>query len=376
MKRYGVSAGGPRLGGGTNDLHVMGEALVAKFVGQEDAIISSMGFATNSTFIPALVGKGCLVISDELNHASIRTGVRFSGASVRMFKHNDMHALENLLREVISQGQPKTHRPWKKILVIVEGLFSMEGTLVDLPAVVELKKKYKVCSPSCPHFTPADYIGQFYLFVDEAHSIGAVGPHGRGVCDYFNINPRDIDILMGTFTKSFGAAGGYVSGSRQLMSILRLRGFSGSYAEAMTPPVLTQVIASMGSIMGITPSQDTPGKGSLTLNPSNSSSTLKASDVLGEIVHPGPAPASLLPSWMDLPPHLRDGTEGRSRLRRLSFNARYFARALKKLGFITYGHPSSPVIPLLVFNPGKLPMFSRLMRLVYINSPDYKQPVI
>ena len=144
LKRYGVSAGGPRLEGGTNDLHVLGEALVARFVGHEDAIISSMGFATNSTFIPALVGKGCLVISDELNHASIRTGVRFSGASVRMFKHNDMHSLENLLREVISQGQPKTHRPWKKILVIVEGLFSMEGTLVDLPAIVQLKKKYKV----------------------------------------------------------------------------------------------------------------------------------------------------------------------------------------------------------------------------------------
>jgi serine palmitoyltransferase len=110
----------------------------------EDALISSMGFATNSTFIPALVGKGCLVISDELNHSSIRIGVRFSGASVRMFKHNDMVSLEMLLREVISQGQPKTHRPWKKILIIVEGLYSMEGTLVDLPAIVQLKKKYKV----------------------------------------------------------------------------------------------------------------------------------------------------------------------------------------------------------------------------------------
>ena len=180
---------------------------------------------------------------------------------------------------------------------------------------------------------------------------------------------------MGTFTKSFGAAGGYVSGSRQLMSILRLRGFSGSYAEAMTPPVLTQVIASMGSIMGIAPSQDTPGKGCLALSPSNSSSTLRASDLLGETPHPGPAPAYLFPLWMDLPPHLRDGTEGRSRLRRLSFNARYFARALQKLGFITYGHPSSPVVPLLIFNPGKLPMFSRLMRSVYFKSLDYIQSV-
>ena len=144
IKRYGVSTCGARLEGGTADLHNIGEALVAKFVGMEDALISSMGFATNSTFIPALVGKGCLVISDELNHASIRVGVRFSGASVRMFKHNDMGSLEALLREVISQGQPRTHRPWKKILIIVEGLYSMEGTLVNLPAIVALKKKYKV----------------------------------------------------------------------------------------------------------------------------------------------------------------------------------------------------------------------------------------
>jgi serine palmitoyltransferase len=147
IKMYGVSTCGARLEGGTSDLHVLSEALVAKFVGMEDALISSMGFATNSTFIPALVGKGCLVISDELNHASIRVGVRYSGASVRMFKHNDMVSLETLLREVISQGQPKTHRPWKRILIIVEGLYSMEGTLVNLPAIVALKKKYKVCGP-------------------------------------------------------------------------------------------------------------------------------------------------------------------------------------------------------------------------------------
>lgn len=145
IKRYGVTTCGTRLEGGTSELHTFTEALVAQFVGMEDALISSMGFATNSTFIPALVNKGCLVISDEFNHASIRVGVRLSGASVRTFKHNDMGSLESLLREVISQGQLKTHRPWKKILIIVEGLFSMEGTLVNLPAIMELKRKYKVC---------------------------------------------------------------------------------------------------------------------------------------------------------------------------------------------------------------------------------------
>jgi serine palmitoyltransferase len=145
LRRYGVSTCGARLEGGSSEVHTMAEALVASFVGHEDALISSMGFATNSTIIPALVSKGCLVISDELNHASIRFGVRLSGANIRMFKHNNMKSLESLLREVISQGQPKTHRPWKKILLIVEGLYSMEGTLLDLPGIMELKEKYKVC---------------------------------------------------------------------------------------------------------------------------------------------------------------------------------------------------------------------------------------
>jgi len=104
----------------------------------------SMGFATNSTAIPALVGKGCLVISDEYNHASIRVGIRLSGAVVRTFRHNDMRDLEKLLRECISQGQPRTHRPWKKILLVVEGLYSMEGSMGNIPAIVELKKRYKV----------------------------------------------------------------------------------------------------------------------------------------------------------------------------------------------------------------------------------------
>lgn len=144
IKRYNIGALGSRLEGGAGELLYKAEALVAKFVGMEDALISSMGFATNSTYIPALVSKGCLVISDEYNHASIRFGVRLSGAEVRLFKHNDMNSLETLLREVISQGQPKIHRPWKKILVVVEGLYSMEGTMADIPTLLALKKKYKV----------------------------------------------------------------------------------------------------------------------------------------------------------------------------------------------------------------------------------------
>ncbi|KAI0654127.1 serine palmitoyltransferase 2 [Cubamyces menziesii] len=341
IERYGVAAGGTRLQGGTLDLHVQAEALVARFLGTEDALISSMGFATNSTIIPALVGKGCLVISDELNHASIRFGVRLSGANVRMFKHNDMKALEELLREVISQGQPKTHRPWKKILLIVEGLYSMEGTLANLPVIMELKKKYK-----------------FYVFVDEAHSVGALGPRGRGVTDYFGIDPRSVDILMGTFTKSFGAAGGYIAGSKTIIDRLRIKGHSGVYAESMTPPVLTQVIASMASIMGITLPAEKPSSPSLALlRSSDNTPVIPESEVI-----PGTAPASALPSWMPLSPSMIDGSDGRHRLRRLAFNTRYLNRGLRKLGFITYGNDDSPVVPLLLFHPGKMAVFSRMMR--------------
>jgi len=158
IQEYGISSTSSRADTGTTTLALEVEREIAAFVGKPAAMVFSMGFSTNATTFPALVGPGCLIISDEFNHASIRVGARLSGAVIKSFKHNDMHALESLLREQISQGQMPNHRPWRKILVIIEGLFSMEGTIPDLPAVLRLKKKYK-----------------FYLFVDEAHSIGAVG---------------------------------------------------------------------------------------------------------------------------------------------------------------------------------------------------------
>jgi serine palmitoyltransferase len=127
VKKYGISTCSPRAETGTLDLHQECESLVARFVGQEASILFSMGFATNSTTLPALIGKGGLIISDELNHSSLIFGARLTGAKISVFKHNDMEDLEKLLREVISQGQPRTHRPWKKILVVVESLYSMEG---------------------------------------------------------------------------------------------------------------------------------------------------------------------------------------------------------------------------------------------------------
>ena len=291
IKKYGVAMASPRGDVGTSDLSLEVEDLIAKFVGKESAMCFSMGFVTNAAAFPALTGKGCLIISDELNHSSIRFGARLSGAMTQIFKHNDMRDLERVLREVISQGQPRTHRPWRKILVAVEGLYSMEGTMCNLPGLVALKKKYK-----------------FHLFVDEAHSIGALGPQGRGVCDYFGIDPSEVDILMGTLTKSFGANGGYLAADKAVIDKLRVTNGGALYAESPAPAVLTQIATSLRIIIGD--------------------------------VAPG---------------------QGEERLQRLAFNSRYLRLGLKRLGFIIYGHDDSPIIPLMLYNPAKMPAFSHEM---------------
>ncbi len=196
-----------------------------------------------------------------------------------------MDDLESVLRIAISQGQPRTHRPWKKILIVVEGLYSMEGSILKLPQIVELKKRYK-----------------FHLYIDEAHSIGALGPNGGGVCDYFGISTDEVDILIGTFSKSFGGAGGYAAASKDIINHLRARNHGSVYAETMSPVVAQQVYTSMKIILG------------------------------------------------------EDGTDdGRNRIRNIADNSMYFRQSLKKLGFIVYGHDHSPVIPLLLFNPAKIP---------------------
>ncbi|KAI9468139.1 serine palmitoyltransferase component [Coemansia sp. RSA 989] len=291
MKEHGITQASSRSEAGRTRLLVETEEMVARFVGTEAALIVSMGYATNALNMPALVSKGCLIISDELNHSSLVSGARLSGATIRVFRHNNTADLEKQLRKSISQGQPRTHRPWKKILVVVEGLYSMEGEFCNLPKIIELKRKYG-----------------FYLYVDEAHSIGALGKRGRGICDHFGVDPREVDVLMGTFTKSFGAAGGYIAGSKALIDYLRVHSHSAVYAEAMSVPVLVQVSSSMRMIMG----EDR-----------------------------------------------EHALEGQQRLDQLAINSRYFARRLVEMGFMTMGDPGSPVIPLLLFSPAKIPAFSR-----------------
>ncbi|XP_067223559.1 serine palmitoyltransferase 2 isoform X2 [Chanodichthys erythropterus] len=289
--RYGVGVASTRQEMGNLNMHEELEKLVASFLGVESAMTFGMGFATNSMNIPALAGKGCLILSDELNHASLVLGARLSGSTIRVFKHNNMQSLEKLLRDAIVHGQPRTHRPWKKILILVEGIYSMEGSIIRLPEVIALKKKYKA-----------------YLYLDEAHSIGALGPSGQGVVEYFGLDPKDVDIMMGTFTKSFGAAGGYIGGRKDLIDYLRTHSHSAIYATSMSPPVVEQIITSMKCIMG------------------------------------------------------EDGTTiGRSRIQRLAENTVYFRRRLREMGFIIYGNNDSPVVPMMLYMPAKIGAFGREM---------------
>ncbi|XP_074502652.1 serine palmitoyltransferase 3 [Sebastes fasciatus] len=290
-RQYGVGVCSTRQEIGNLSIHKELEKLVANFLGVESSMTFGMGFATNSMNIPALVGKGGLILSDELNHTSLILGARLSGATIRVFKHNNMHSLEKMLREAICSGQPRTHRPWKKILIMVEGIYSMEGSVVRLPEIIALKKKYKA-----------------YLYLDEAHSIGAVGPSGRGVTELFNVNPADVDVMMGTFTKSFGAAGGYIAGNKELVDYLRSHSHSAVYASAMSPPVTEQIIRAMKCIMG----KD-------------------------------------------------ESTEGIRRIHQLAENTRYFRARLKEMGFIIYGNDDSPVVPILLYMPGKVVAFAREM---------------
>ncbi|CAM4647835.1 hypothetical protein PO909_011571 [Leuciscus waleckii] len=289
--KFGVGVASTRQEMGNLDRHEELEKLVASFLGVESAMAFAMGFATNSMNIPAIAGKGCLILSDELNHASLVLGARLSGSTIRVFKHNNMQSLEKLLRDAIVHGQPRTHRPWKKILILVEGIYSMEGSIIRLPEVIALKKKYKA-----------------YLYLDEAHSIGALGPSGRGVVEYFGLDPKDVDIMMGTFTKSFGASGGYIGGRKDLIDYLRAHSHSAIYATSMSPPVLEQIITSMKCIMG------------------------------------------------------EDGmTIGRSRIQRLAENTVYFRRRLREMGFIIYGNNDSPVVPMMLYMPAKIGAFGREM---------------
>ncbi len=194
LDKYGSGCAGSRFLNGTLDIHVELEKELAAFEGKDDAICFSTGFGVNSGVLETVVGRGDYIICDDRDHASIVDGRRKSFAKPLHYKHNDMADLESILEKL----------PYEAVkLIVVDGVFSMEGDLANLPKIVELKKKYN-CS----------------LMVDEAHGIGVFGREGRGVCDHFGLLD-DVDLIMGTFSKSLASIGGFVAGDFDTINYLR-----------------------------------------------------------------------------------------------------------------------------------------------------------
>lgn len=209
IEEFGVGAGAVRSIAGTNDLHQKLEEKVAKFKHMESSLVYQGGLLANSGTIPSLVGKEDLVLSEELNHASIIDGVRLSSAKRGVYKHLNMEDLEAKLKE--NKG---SHR---RTLVITDGVFSMDGDIAPLPEIVDLSEKYGAMS-----------------YVDDAHGEGVLGDHGRGICDHFNVSSR-IDVEMGTFSKAIGSMGGFVAGSEELVEYLKRKARPFLFSSGLNP---------------------------------------------------------------------------------------------------------------------------------------------
>jgi 7-keto-8-aminopelargonate synthetase-like enzyme len=181
---------------GEKTIHVELERAVAELVGTEDAITFVGGHATNETVIGHVVGPGDLILHDALAHNSIQQGAVLSGARRRAFPHNDFEAADALLAQV--RGQ------YRRVLMVVEGIYSMDGDFADVPRFVDVARRHKAL-----------------LMVDEAHSIGVMGRRGRGIAEHFGMNPADVDLWMGTLSKAFGSCGGYIAGSKSLVRWLK-----------------------------------------------------------------------------------------------------------------------------------------------------------
>ena len=195
IAKYGTGCGGSRFLNGTLDLHEEVERKIARFKGKEAALLFSTGFQANLGLLSALAGKGDVLITDKLDHASIVDGCRLSFGETKRFRHNDMQDLERVLQQSGSSGK----------LIVVDGVFSMEGDIANLPEIVRLGKKYKA-----------------RIMVDDAHATGILGKKGRGTAEHFGLED-EVDIIMGTCSKSLGAVGGFVAGSAEVIHYVKHR---------------------------------------------------------------------------------------------------------------------------------------------------------
>ncbi|MBL8913690.1 MAG: aminotransferase class I/II-fold pyridoxal phosphate-dependent enzyme [Archangium sp.] len=218
IAKYGTSVSASRVASGEKPLTLELEKALAEFFGTEDSIVLVSGHATNVTVIGHVCGAGDLIVHDALAHDSIIQGAKLSGAKRRPFPHNDWEALDRMLTNL---------RPhYRRVLIAIEGTYSMDGDIPELPKFIEVKKKHKAM-----------------LLVDEAHSAGVVGPTGRGIGEHFNVNRADVDMWMGTLSKSFASCGGYIAGSKALVEYLKYTTPGFVYSVGIPPPNAAAALA-------------------------------------------------------------------------------------------------------------------------------------
>ncbi|MCD6169242.1 MAG: pyridoxal phosphate-dependent aminotransferase family protein [Candidatus Latescibacteria bacterium] len=218
IRKYGSGCTGSRFLNGTLDLHEELEDRLAGFMGKEAALVFSTGFQTNQGTISTIVSKGDVVITDRADHASIIDGCRLAYGEMKRFKHNDMKDLE----KVLTSCPPDSGK-----LIVIDGVFSMEGDIADLPGIVELADRYK-CR----------------IMVDDAHSIGVLGKGGRGTAEHFGLE-EEVDIVMGTFSKSFASIGGFIVADEEVIDYIKHHSRALIFSASMPPAAVATVIAAL-----------------------------------------------------------------------------------------------------------------------------------
>ncbi len=220
IDRFGTSVSASRLVSGEKTIHHELEEAIARLVGAEDAVVFVGGHSTNETTIGHLFGPGDLILHDALAHNSIIQGCILSGARRRPFPHNDWRTVDQLLSDL--RGD------YRRVLIAIEGAYSMDGDIPDLPRFIEARRKHKA-----------------FLMVDEAHSAGVLGTHGRGIGEYWDVNPADVDLWMGTLSKSFGSCGGYIAGCKAVVEYLKYTAPGFVFSVGISPPNAAASLAAL-----------------------------------------------------------------------------------------------------------------------------------
>ena len=216
--KYGSGCAGSRFLNGTLDLHIELEKKLAEFVKKDAALVYSTGFQVNIGVIPTVTGRNDYILIDELDHASIIEATRLSFAKVLKFRHNDMHSLERLLKRC---------EPGCIKLIVVDGVFSMDGDIADLPSIVDLADKYEAT-----------------VMVDDAHAIGVIGENGSGTASHFGLTDR-VDLIMGTFSKSLAALGGFIASDFETINYIKHHSRSLIFSASITPASAAAVLAAL-----------------------------------------------------------------------------------------------------------------------------------